>query len=301
MKKARLFCILFAVTVVGGPMLEASAQSPVAGLGAGDAVDQKKRLIEQKIRLLETLLNSPAAKNAAYGTEAESPSLVAHGQRMIVQARQEMAGGHYDEAGKMLDEAMKAVGRATRRQASESSFAESAQRKTYADQSEQVATYRLSVIDLGRDPKMGEAARVLLGKVDVLNADALQLSSAGRWGEANKKLAEAYKLVTEDIARLRQGQEVVMSLKFESPVEEFLYEEKRFGSNQIMVDMLVAEGKAEGDRRKLIDPFLGEAARIKREADALAQGGRHRDAVKLMERANSQLVRALQLMGVPVF
>lgn len=294
MKRVCLICWL--VFAVGGPTPVAMAQVPDAVVG-----EQKKRLIDQKIRLLETLLNSPAAKSAVVDAPGESTSLVVHAQQIIAEARQHAAEGRYDVAGKAVDDAMKLVGKATRRQSSDTSFADSAQRKTYLDLSDQVATYRRSVVDLTRDSQLADAARALLIRVDLLVADAAQLSAANRLGEANKKLADAYKLVTEDIARLRQGQQVVMSLKFDSPAEEFSYEEKRFGSNQIMVDMLIADGKADGDRRKLIDQFLAEAARLEREAEMHAQNGGHQDAVKAMERANGQLVRALQMMGVPVF
>lgn len=299
MKRVCLIACL--IGLAGGPTACAWAQTaPSAGALPADSSDQKRRLLDQKIRLLEMLLNSPAAKSAAYGTEAETTTLVEHGQKMIARARQEASEARYDDAGKTLDDAMKTVSKATRRQP-DAGFAESAQRKTYNDQGEQIATYRKAVVDLTRDSKLGELARALLAKVDALSAEAAQLSTTGRLGEANKKLAEAYKLVTEDIARLRQGHEVVLSLKFDSPVEEFAYEEKRFGSNQIMVDMLISEGKGEGDRRKLINNFLDEAGRLKREAESQANLGVHKDAVKLMERANGQLVRALQMMGVPVF
>lgn len=294
MRRVCLVCWL--VLAPGWLTSLAMAQSPdpVAG-------EQKKRLIDQKIRLLETLLNSPAAKNAVHAAAGDPTPLVAHAQHIIAEARQQAAEGHYDIAGKAVDDAMKVVSKATRRQSSETSFAESAQRKIYLDQSDQVATYRRSVIDLTRDPQLADAARSLLARVDLLVAEAVQFADANRLGEANKKLAEAYKLVTEDIARLRQGHEVVLSLKFDTPAEEFNYEEKRFGSNQIMVDMLIADGKADGERRKLIDQFLTEAGRLKREAETYAQAGGHREAVKAMERANGQLVRALQMMGVPVF
>lgn len=300
MKRVCLICGLIAVAAGPTPVVWAQSPAPAAGPVA-DAAEQKKRLIDQKIRLLEMLLNSPAAKNAAYGNEAETTTLVEHGRKVIGEARQQAAEARYDEASKRLDEAMKAVTKATRRQPSDSSFADSAHRQTFADQSEQIATYRKSVLELTKDPKLGDAARDLLARVDALSAEGTQLSAAGRLGEANKKLAEAYKLVTEDIARLRQGHVVVMSLKFDSPADEYAYEEKRFGSNRIMVDMLIAEGKGDGDKRAAIDRILNEASQIKREAEALAQDGRHPEAVKSMERANGQLVRALQLMGVPVF
>lgn len=299
MKRFCLICGLIAV--VAWPTPEVRAQSSAAAPGALiDPVEQKKRLIDQKIRLLEMLLNSPAAKSAAYGAEAETTTLVAHGHKVIAEARQQAAEARYDEASKTLDEAMKVVTKATRR-SSDTSFADSAHRQTYADQSEQIATYRKSVVDLTKDPKLGDAARTLLARIDALTAEGAQLLTAGRLGEANKKLAEAYKLVTEDIARLRQGHVVVMSLKFDSPAEEYAYEEKRFGSNRIIVDMMMAEGKGDGDKRPMIERYLNEAGQFKREAEGLAQNGRYDEAVKSMERANGQLVRALQVMGVPVF
>ena len=297
------------VCLIGGLFLALGANLPVAFAQSAasalvtvqDLGEQKKRLIEQKIKLLDMLVNSPAAKNAAYGNEAETTTLVEHGQKIILAARKAAAEARYDDASKALDEAMKTVSKVTRRLQSDTALADSAQRKTYDDQSEQVASYRAGVVDLTRDPKLGEVAKVLLGKIDALTGEAKQLASASRIGEANKKLAEAYKLATEEIARIRQGHEVVMSLKFDSPAEEFAYEQKRYASNEIMVDMMINEGKADGERRKIIDQFINEARRLRAEADGLAPSGKYKDAVKLMEKAGAQLVRALQTMGVPVF
>lgn len=288
------------LTVAPLPMALAQPAQPTTGPSTADAGEQKKRLIEQKIRLLETLLGSPAAKNPSPENAAEVGALVTESRQVIERARKEAADARFDDAGKLLDDAMKAIGKVTRKKA-DAGFADSAQRKTYADQSEQIATYRKSVVDLTRHPQAGAGARSLLEKIDLLTGEAKQLAAADRLGEANRKLADAYKLVTEDIARLRQGHEVVMSLKFDTPAEEFSYEEKRFGSNRIMADMLISEGKADGDKRKLIDPFLSEAGRLQREAETLARAGSHKEAVKAMEKANGQLVKALQMMGVPVF
>ena len=298
----RRLWIIFLLTL-SGVAGNAFAQAPsvVPAAAPVDGGEQKKRLIEQKIKLLESLLNSPAAKSAAYGSDAETTTLVEHGQKVIAQARKAVIDGQYEAASKAVDEAMRTVSKATRNLQSGSAFAESAQRKTFEDQTEQVATYRKSIVDLTREPKLASAAQDLLARVDGLSAEAKQLATAGRLGEANKKLADAYKLATEDIARLRQGHEVVMSLKFDTPADEFAYEEKRYNSNQVMVDMLLAEGKGDGDRRKMIDQFVNEGGRLKREAEGLAEKGGHKDAVKTMERASGQLIRALQMMGVPVF
>lgn len=298
----RLYWSAWLALALGGVVCSVAAQTPVpATVPAPDAGDQKRRLIEQKIRLLESLLNSPAAKAAASGSDPQAAAAVDAGRQAIEQARTALIEQRFDDATRGVDAAMKAVGKTSRGAQTGAALTESAQRKTYQELSEQLATYRASVNEQTRDQRHAEAAKALLTKLDALAAEARQLEAAARLGEANKKLAAAYKLAVEEISRLRQGQEVVMSLKFATPAEEFSYEEKRFGSNQIMVDMLIAEGKADGERRKLIDQFLSEARRLHGEADAQAKSGRHQEAVKAMEQASAQLVRALQMMGVPVF
>jgi hypothetical protein len=65
--------------------------------------------------------------------------------------------------------------------------------------------------------------------------------------------------------------------------------------------MMIGEGRAEGERRTLVDGFLGAAVRLRDEARGAADGKDYKQAVTGMEKANGQLNRALQAMGVPVF
>jgi len=276
------------------------AGSVLAQAPAGD--DPKRRLLEQKIKLMETLINSPAAKGAAYGREAESALLVEQGKASLDAARNALAENRFDDAAKLLDEALKSASSASRKLSTDGAgLSDSALRKSLADLGEQVATYRLSIVELTRDAKAGAAAKALLDRIDILSAEAKQLAAGGRLGEANKKLADAYKLAVEEISRLRAGQEVVLALKFDTPADEYAYEQKRFASSEIMVEMMIGEGRAEGDQRRLVDGFVGEGRRMKTQAESHAQGGRYREAVAAMEKASTQLNRALQSMGVPVF
>lgn len=283
---------LMAASMVG----LAAAQAPA------DNAEQKARLIEQKIRLVEMLIKSPAARSVPYGRDAESGTLVEHGQKAVDAARQALAEQRFDDATKLLDEALKAASSASRKLSPDSGgLSESAQRKSLQDMEEQVAMYRASVVDLSRDPAVGAGAIALLARIDALSSESKQLAGGGRLGDANRKMAEAYKVAVEEISRLRAGQEVVLSLSFETPADEFAYEQKRFGSNEILVEMMIDEGRAEGDRRRLVDGFVDEGRRLKRQADDAAAVGRYEDAVALMEKASGQLNRALQSMGVPVF
>lgn len=266
----------------------------------GDGEEARRRLVEQKLRLVETLLNAPAAKNAAT-RGGEHRTLIDGSVRALGHARSALADGRTEEAMKLADEAFKSLSVVSRRMSADNALSESAQRKNFDDLREQVATYRASVVDLVRDAEAGQAAQKLLRQIDQASAEAARLADGGQLGEANKKLAETYKLAVVELSRIRAGQEVVLSLKFETPADEYAYERKRFRSNEIMVDMLIAEGKAEGGRKKLVEGFVGEGRRLMQEAARNAQGGRYKEAVGLMEQANAQTVRALQAMGVPVF
>lgn len=267
-----------------------------------DNPEQKRKLIEQKIRLLDMLVNSPAAKNTAAGRDPDSALLIEKGRKSFEAARQAFADNRLDDATRLLDDTLKVASSASRKMASDGgALSDSAQRKSLADMAEQVATYRASVVELTREAKTATPARQLLAQIDALSSESKQLADSGRLGDANKKLAAAYKLMVEEITRLRAGQEVVMSLKFETPADEYAYEQKRFGSNLTMIDMMIAEGRADGAKRQLVDGFITEGNQLKRLAETEAGSQRHKEAVALMEKASAQLNRALQSMGIPVF
>lgn len=254
--------------------------------------EQRKRLIEQKLRLVEMLAASPAARAAAAAREAEANGQADKGKQLLEQARQALAANELDQAAAALDEALRSATKAS----AKGGLSESALRQSYKDLSEQVATYRASILEVS-DP----AAKTLLARVDGTAADAQRLAAESRLGEANKKLAEAYKLAVQGLSKLRAGQEVVMSLKFASPAEEYAYEQKRLRSSEIIADMLLGEGRAEGEKRKMVDAFIADSRATRSEAEAHAGAERYKEAVTSMEKAAQQINRALQLMGVPMF
>jgi hypothetical protein len=244
------------------------------------------------------LVNAPAAQAAAASKDAETAALIGRGRELLAAARESLAGQRYPEAAKSLDEALRHVSKANARNAG--GLSDSVQKQRLQDMGEQVATYRGALVELTKSPKAGEA-QAALGRVDAMAEEAKRMAAGGRMGDANKKMAEAYKLAVEEISRLRAGEVVTMALKFNSPADEFAYEQKRVQSNEILVNMMIAEGRADGDKRRLVDGFIGEAGKFKSEAANLAIGGNHKEAVSAMEKAFAQLNRALQTMGVPAF
>ena len=283
--------------LIGGLIL-ASGVLALPASAQPDA-DQQRRLAEQKLKLVEMLVASPAAQAAVASGDGEKAAQIERSRGLLKEAREALAAQRHADAAKALDEALRNVSRANSRNAG--GLADSAQKQRLQDMSEQVATYRASLVELGSKPSASAAAQSALQRVDALADEGRKLAAAGRLGDANRKMAEAYKLEVEEISRLRAGEVVTMSLKFDSPADEYVYEQKRFQSNEILVGMMIAEGRAAGDQRRMVDDFVQEAGRLKEEAAGQARTNNHREAVAAMEKAFVQLNRALQAMGVPAF
>jgi hypothetical protein len=284
------------------------------------SAEQRKRLIEQKLRLVESLINSPAARTSVKGGEPEASALVANGRLLLEQVRQSMTADRLDEASATLDEALRSATRASARLSNKpGALSSSVQQANHKNLSEQLAGYRKGIEDLARQ---GNAeARSIAARIQLLQVDARTLADAGKLGDANRRLADAYRLAVESITRLRAGQTVTLSLKFETPAEEYDYERRRYQSSEILVNMMLAEGRADdprrnaqpgldstsgeglpaGGRRGMVDNLVSEARQQLGLATEEAHGGDYKSAVTSMEKAVAKLNRALQVMGVPIF
>ena len=94
---------LFSSVVISGLLCLA------CGVFASEADDltQRKRLIEQKIRLVDSLMRAPAASDSA----SISPASVIAGKRLLDQAREALAKDQLDAATEALDEALRNASR----------------------------------------------------------------------------------------------------------------------------------------------------------------------------------------------
>lgn len=284
----KALCLLIA-------LLQAAGACRAADLPQGDP----RPLIEQKMRLVEMLVNAQAAKAATAETLTGSERLDT-ARKALVSSRQALAAGRFDEATQILDAALRSSAQGERGPAP-ARLADDAMRRSYQNLVEQVATYRASVDDLTTHPRLGAAARTLLPRIDAKSAEARKHAARGEMPVANRLLGEAYQLTVSELSRLRAGEEVVLRLNFATPADEYAYESRRFESSRMLVQMMADEGRAEGDRKVQVASLIEEAQRMQSEANQLASANRSDEAVRTMEQATGRLNRALQLMGVPVY
>jgi hypothetical protein len=263
--------------------------------------NQKLILAQQKAKLVETLINAPAIRAAQESRNPEALALIEQSRQRLSQAGNAIDLARAEEAIEQLDEALRNLSKASSLLTSDKPGAGSALRKQFDEHASQIESYRRTLQDMMNTPQTATAARQLIVRIDGMVAEGRKLFDNGQHVEANKRMAATYKLAVEEISRLRDGQEVVMRLQFASPREEFDYEQKRYYSNEILIGMMIREERATGEARNQVDTYLQGANAIKSEASGRAKAGDYAAAVKEMEKANLQLNRALQMMGVPVF
>ncbi|HEX5803393.1 MAG TPA: hypothetical protein VFY24_10235 [Azospira sp.] len=168
---------------------------------------------------------------------------------------------------------------------------------------DEVAAYRPALVAMTGDAGIAGEARATLARIDAMMKESGLLARQTRLPEAIKQGEAAKRLAIEAMVRLKSGQTVTHSLKFETPADEYAYELRRFDSNEMLVAMNLREAGANADtgQRQRLAGELDEAQRLKQAAGNDAAAGRYGDAIKRMEAASVHLTRALQALGVPVF
>lgn len=167
---------------------------------------------------------------------------------------------------------------------------------------EQVASYRGGLKAMTSDDKLGARAKAAEAKIDALLNRSERLALTNRLSEALSVANEANRLIVDTIVKLRSGETVVVSLTFDSPMEEYAYEQRRFESNEVMVAMNVEEGRAVDPlKRKAVEDYLNDGRRLRVQAEKNAQIGKYAEAVRSMEAASGKLIKAMQAMGIAVF
>ncbi len=277
-----------------GLLLALALSLPSAFAQDSNDLTQRQHQVELKAKMVDILVNSSALQKS--GSNA-----IDAGKAALTEARAALKAGRVDEASKILEQALRALVKASGAANKDASLSESAQKKQFADFEEQVITYRKTIRELESDSRMSTAAKALGNRIDTESGEASRLAKLGKHVEASKKMGDTYRLAVEELSRLRAGQEVVMSLKFDTPADEYAYEQRRYQSSEILVANLLGEGRAEGDKRRLVDDFVSQGRQLRDDAEALATKKQHQAAVTTIEKAVTQLNRALQAMGLPIY
>lgn len=269
---------------------------------AQQPTDDPRRLVaEQKIRLMENLLAAPMAHKAEASGNQEIRALLAKARQLLEAARSDLAIKKYEHAARTLDDALRTVSSASSALSrNDPGLTEGAHRARNTELIEQIQTYRASLAETVAQTG-SEQAVAALGRLDKMAAEAQELMQREHHGEANKLLGNAYRHAVISLSRIRAGQTVVLEVKFDSPADEFAYEQKRNRSHEMLVNMTLEERRAKGPLRETVARRADESKKLRQLAEAQAAAGDYKSAIKTLELATGELVQALQGMGVAAF
>lgn len=262
--------------------------------GADPAAAEKMQLAEQKSRLVESLIKASSINQQEVATGAVG------NRQLLDQARTAMSNARPDEALEKLDAALRSLSQTSSIGRGDKNTATS-QKRQFDEHLIQIESFRRSLQEIATTPQTSNAVRPLIKQIDSLTEEGQRLAANGRLEDGAQRMAAAYKLAVEGIARLRQGQEVVISLHFDSPLEEFAYEQKRFRSNEMLLGLMRKETQFGPELQRQIEVQVNAAVDLKNRAISQAGANDYPAAIQEMEKAISQQNRALQLMGIPIF
>lgn len=150
------------------------------------------------------------------------------------------------------------------------------------------------VAERGEPAEKALAQDVFLARV----ARADELAGMKRYQEAYAIADGAYHQLIEAMRRVRNRETVEYRLEFKSISEEFAYEKRRFNSQKMLLEMLVAEKQPPRGSVQLIDAYVTEAGRKSSRAQRLAEHGDYENALMQQEAAVEDLTRAMRVAGI---
>ena len=117
---------------------------------------------------------------------------------------------------------------------------------------------------------------------------------------ANRLLQEARGLVIEALTQTRSQETVVYSREFRTPADEYRFEAERFDTYRRLMEKVISQRRPGGSMGDGIRRAREEAMRLQDRASSLADQGNWKQAIVVMDEANSTLALWLSRMGLPV-
>lgn len=271
----------------------ADADAPAAG-------EEKTRLLASKITLLEHLLDrSPAAQRIDASADARAQDQLLQARQAHTQAVARFASGDLALAGKFADEGLRAFSGASRLVV-DPDAALQAGRDRQRELRERVVSFRAAFERVAAEKGPATARMLDRGKVDALVAESEDMAARGNYEQANSSLIEASALLEVALTAARNRETLTHVLYFDSPAEEFAYEERRNQAYIMLVDLQQNQPAPAASIRSVMDQAVQTNQALRVQAKALAKEGDYAGAIKLLEDGTRHLTRALQSGGMAI-
>lgn len=284
------------------PTAQGGADAP-AGAGAAGSPNLNSRWgadkeqVQRRLSTVDTLVekSSGAQKVVASGV-ADAISMREQARAKRNQARELLNSGDLKGASDRMTEATGLMFEAIRKADGGA---------THANKNEQDFERRLKSVDvltdaldrIRKEKNAGKEAEKTSAVVHQLTSEARKLAGMGEIDKGRKELDKAYVTAKAGIEHLRRGDTLVRSLNFASKEEEYHYEVDRNDTHQMLIGMLLnKDGGTPTD--PMIKKFITQAAELRRQADQQGAAGKFAEAIKTLEEATMELIKAIRGSGI---
>jgi hypothetical protein len=145
------------------------------------------------------------------------------------------------------------------------------------------------------DEKSAKGMSETVAQIEKSMVGAAALAKERKFKEARVEIDRGYLVAKAGLTSLRSGDTLVRSLNFATKEEEYHYEIDRNNTHLMLIKVLVDDKKAGGE---MIQGYLSKGQELRIKAEGAASRKAFDEAVKLLEDATAELVRAIRNAGI---
>jgi len=275
----------------------AAARTP--GRGAPDketaAQNERRRMLASKLKLLDALtMNSTVARRIEESSNNAAKQSIAKAKGFGIKARRLLEAGRDEAAEQMADSALRAVTEASQLVADQSRVRQIEEQR-YGELRSRILSFREAFERIAVEKRDGQVRALLdQGDIDVLFGASESLAAKGDFGAANAKLEAIAAAVESAVSTARHQETLTHELKFDSPAEEYAYEQQRNRSYEMLIGLLQSRPASHAARVN-VQKMLERNETLRDDARTLADRGETEAALEKLELATEYLVRTLRM------
>ena len=262
------------------------------------ADEQKERDgVLMRMQMTESYLKSKTATKIEESGNAEAIQLLEKARQLLDKGKQELEQGNFAAAKQQLSlsiQTFTAAGAANKGSQDSSKKLVSEVSSLQSEIDAYLVSFRSALEEKG--PSMSG----LLDQqyVESLMASSKQSKSSGDYQSAISNLTKAKNLVVDALIKIRNNETVVYTVEFQTPADEFRYEQERFNEYISLSDTLLEKDEFSEGKIKLFQMQKKAGQQISEEAEALANQGDFESAISRMEDAVKKMVQGLRVLGI---
>jgi hypothetical protein len=255
---------------------------------AKDNALYKKNMLKQKLFLIDNMLNrSKNSEKIKKSGNQQAIELLEQSSDFYLQAKKNINGHALDSAEKDINNALRSIDSAIAIINNDPSST-LVERSRYQQLLDGIQSLQKTLVD--------NSSKQDKNKEKLVKASSL--AKGDKYTEANKILNTVYHDIVKTVSSgYKNKTEVVYSLNLDTPKDEYIYENKRYGSNLKLINSIMSKSQKKSII-KLATNYIQRAKHNQQLAGKEANNGEFTAAIKTIEGANKKLRQAASLFGI---